>query len=240
MSGSPHDPALPARIAAWVRAVAPACVAVAVDRVGPAAPFDAAEAAAVARAGALRRDSFATGRRLARAALAELGAMPASLPSDPDGVPRWPAGFTGSISHADGLCIALAGRADGPPGLGVDLERAARVVPGLARQICRADEAGRADVADLALWFAAKEAVFKACFPATRRLLGFHDVHVAIAPGRDRFVARLEAGARTTLGGSLARFGPHVVAAVWPAGPRLPRQILTVIPPSTTSTCPVQ
>ncbi len=220
MSRSPHDAALPARIAAWVRSVAPARVAVAVDRVGPAAAFDAAEAAVVARAGAGRRDTFATGRRLARAALAELGAMPGSLPADDDGVPRWPAGFMGSISHADGLCIAVAGQAGDLAGIGVDLERAERVVPALARRICRVDESNPGDAAVLALRFAAKEAVFKAYFLSTRCRLGFQDVHVAIAPASDRFEARLACAARPALGtrrafdGRLARFGHHVVAGV--------------------------
>lgn len=219
-----HDAALPARIAAWVRAVVPAGVAVAVDHVLPSAPFDAVEAEAVAGSVAVRRAAFATGRRLARAALAELGCAPASLPPDCDGVPCWPPGFIGTISHADGLCIALAGRAGGLLGVGIDLERADRVVPALAPRICRADEYDQGDMAAIALWFAAKEAVFKAYFPTTRCLLGFQDIRVAMAPARDRFEARLVAPGRPSLDGRrafegcLATFGRHVVAAAWVAG----------------------
>jgi 4'-phosphopantetheinyl transferase EntD len=41
------------------------------------------------------------------------------------------------------------------------------------------------------LWFSAKEAVYKAWFPLTRRWLGFHDAEVTVNVGSGRFSAQL-------------------------------------------------
>lgn len=213
------------RMAAWIAVTAPEGTAVAVDRIGPSAVFDAAEEAAIARAVARRRDEFTTGRRLAREALARLGCVAASLPPDPDRVPRWPEGFVGTISHSGGLCAALAGRARDLVGIGIDIEETARIRPGLASLICRPDETDLdaiGGVNDLILLrFVAKEAFFKAYFPATRAFLDFHDVRVAVDPASNRFEARLMrpsspslCGARAFVG-RFAALGSHVVAGVW-------------------------
>src|ERR1700759_4264312 len=97
----------PTLIAAWIAAAAPEATAVAVDRISPSAPFDSAEEAAVARAVPRRRAELARGRPLAREALARLGGLTASLPPDSDGVPQWPTGFVGTISHAGEMCAAV-------------------------------------------------------------------------------------------------------------------------------------
>src|ERR1700722_6775796 len=115
-----HD--APADIAAWIAAAAPEGTAGAVDRISPSAPFDAAEEAAIARAVPRRRAEFATGRRLAREALARLGCLAASLPPDSAGMPQWPTGFVGTISHSGQLCVAVVGRAHNLLGIGIDLE----------------------------------------------------------------------------------------------------------------------
>jgi 4'-phosphopantetheinyl transferase EntD len=215
----------PERIAAWITATAPKGTAVAVDRIRPSAAFDAKEEAAIARAVAHRRDEFTTGRRLAREALARLGCLASSLPPDPDRVPRWPDGFVGTISHSGGLCAALVGRDRDLAGIGIDVEEIARMQPGLASLICRPDEAdvGETDrVVDLTLLrFVAKEAFFKAYFPAARGFLDFLDVRVSVDPESDHFEAQLMKPSSPSLCGSrafdgrFAMLGSHVVAGVW-------------------------
>ena len=213
------------RIAAWIASTAPKGTAAAVDRIGPSAVFDAAEQAAIARAVVRRRDEFTTGRRLSREALARLGCAAAGLPPDPDGVPRWPEGFVGSISHSGGVCAALVGRARDLVGIGIDIEESVQMRPGLASLICRRDETDRGETAgavDLTLLrFIAKEAFFKAYFPATRSFLDFQDVRVAVDPATDRFEVRLMEPSSPSLGGArafvgcFAMLGRHVVAGMW-------------------------
>lgn len=213
------------RIRAWLVAMAPDGTAVAVDRVGPSAAFDAEEEEAISRAITRRRDEFTTGRRLAREALARLGCVAVGLPPDPDRVPRWPHGFVGTISHSGGLCVAHVGRARDFVGIGIDIEETARLQRGLTSLICRPDETNcdetTGDVDLTLLRFVAKEAFFKAYFPATRGFLDFQDVRVSVNPASDRFEARLMEPSSPSLCGSrdfvgrFAMLGSHVVAAVW-------------------------
>ena len=178
----------------------------------------------MAEAVTLRRAEFTTGRRLAREALARLGAIEVSLPPDCDRVPQWPEGFVGSISHSGGLCAALVGRAADFVGIGIDIERTTCVDPELKPLICRPDEINL-DISDGAsstlLRFVAKEAFFKAYFPPTRSFLDFLDVNVSLDRGGDCFEVRLMkanspsvCGSRT-FAGRLAALGDYAVAAVW-------------------------
>ncbi len=69
-----------------------------------------------------RQREFATGRTLARRALAAMGQPEVAIPIGPDRAPVWPEGVVGSISHTSTLCaVVLASRLD-LRGLGVDLE----------------------------------------------------------------------------------------------------------------------
>jgi 4'-phosphopantetheinyl transferase EntD len=218
-----HD--APADIAAWIAAAAPEGTAGAVDRISPSAPFDAAEEAAIARAVPRRRAEFATGRRLAREALARLGCLAASLPPDSAGMPQWPTGFVGTISHSGQLCVAVVGRAHNLLGIGIDLEEIGPMQPGLASMICRPDEndmSGICGPVDLTLLrFVAKEAFFKAYFPATRAFLDFQDVRVAIDGASGCFEAHLMEQSKPSLcgsrvfGGRFAMLIGYVVAGIW-------------------------
>ena len=220
-----HEYDAPEGIVAWVSAIAPDGTAFAVDRIGSSVPFDAAEEAAVAMAVDHRRDEFHTGRRLAREALAQLGCPATSLPPDGDRVPRWPTDFVGTISHSRELCVALVGRASQYVGIGIDIEKIARIEPGLEPLICRTDELELErtgwTVDQTSLRFVAKEAFFKAYFPATRTFLEFLDVRVVLDPASARFEALLmEPGSPSLYGsrafaGHFATLGGHIAAAVW-------------------------
>lgn len=210
-------------VATWALATAPIGTAVAVDLIGPSAVVDVEERAAIAKAVRRRRAEFSTGRRLAREALARLGCSAVSLPPDPDRVPRWPYGYTGSISHSGELCVAVVGRTGDFAGIGLDIEEASRVQPDLAPLICRPDEVAGdfCQKNDLLCRFVAKEAFFKAYFPSTRAFLDFQDVRITASHVDGRFTAELmkpwspSLYDRRTFHGHFAVIGNYMAAGVW-------------------------
>lgn len=123
-----------------------------------------------------RQREFETGRRLAAEALASLGSAEMSVSGGTRGMPIWPAGYTGSISHTRELCAVAVAPAGRVRSIGIDIERAADVDPSLAGLILRDDEDPRA--APLAWYFSAKEAVFKCQYPVTREDAEFTDARI--------------------------------------------------------------
>ena len=73
-----------------------------------------AEAAIVARAVERRKDEFATIRRCARTALAELGVPAGPILPGVRGAPVWPAGIVGSMTHCVGYRAAAVARSAAP------------------------------------------------------------------------------------------------------------------------------
>src|SRR5262249_3835039 len=152
-------------------------------------------------------------------ALAELECRPTSIPVGEARLPVWPENFVGTISHTCSVCVAHVGRARDLFALGVDLEPDVPFPPDAAKQICHPDDS--MDERDLTLNFVAKEAFYKAYFPAARTFLEFHDVHVELNHRRGLFIARLAVAAkpavagRRALSGRFARLAGHLVAACW-------------------------
>jgi 4'-phosphopantetheinyl transferase EntD len=156
------------------------------------------EAAAVAGAVVERRREFATVRYCARTALRRLGVPAAPILPDEDRAPRWPDGVVGSMTHCAGYRAAVVARTSEYRAVGIDAEPHAEVPAPALDLILRDDERERlpalADAHRGLHWdriiFCAKEAVYKAWFPLTRRWLDFSDV--SIAPRVDgTFCARL-------------------------------------------------
>lgn len=144
--------------------------------------------------GAIDRRSreFAAGRRAARAAARQAGLVLDRLPMGEDRAPVWPPGLTGSISHSDRLCLAVVGPAAAGT-IGLDLEPDAPLAHELWDTLLRPAEIAAlpagGDAGRLALAiFAAKEAAYKAQYPLTRRIFGFHDLEITLSPGRFRAV----------------------------------------------------
>lgn len=143
------------------------------------------EEAAVERAIDKRRTEFALGRTCARRALAALGVPMGALPQNPDRSVAWPAGFVGSITHADGYVAAVAASSASLSGVGIDAELKHRVQPRLWSHIATeperewlsepADEPAR--LLRASLLFSAKESFYKAQYCVSRAWVGFHDVH---------------------------------------------------------------
>ena len=136
---------------------------------------------------------FRAGRHCARHALARLGADPEvlrnGLPADGRGLPCWPVGFVGSITHTGrgqtrfaASVVTSVARA-----VGLDAEQDVPLRGELRRRVLTPEEARLADgsypSADergrhALLVFSAKEAFFKAEFPLSGVHLGFHDVAI--------------------------------------------------------------
>lgn len=152
---------------------------------GVPAPLLPAEEAAVARAVPKRRREFAFGRMALRRAIREVGHH---LPDDhpiavrPDRQPDLPCTIRTSLSHSGGYCIAVASPCT-DISIGVDLEPIDQRLPERLAELVMPYRIHGA--ADPLLAFCIKEALFKAQYPVTARMLDFCDVPVVI--GADRF-----------------------------------------------------
>lgn len=146
------------------------------------------EAAYIAKAVDGRRGEFITGRILARRAIAMLGGEAVPIPPGSRGMPIWPAGYVGSISHVRGTVAAAVAKASDIGSIGIDIEEMERFRPTIEKKIARPDEIAvnfeglppDARQAALAIMFSAKEAFYKCQYPITGQIMGFHDAHVVI------------------------------------------------------------
>jgi 4'-phosphopantetheinyl transferase EntD len=187
------------------------------------------EAAVVAGAVEKRRREFAAGRRAARTALDALGVVVEQpLLPDADRVPRWPRGFSGSITHSDRLAAAAAVPSTVARGVGVDLEDDDVLVDELWPLVLTAAERAALDAAAATtglstgacarLHFCAKESLYKCVFPLVRVPFDFTDVDVEFDAHEAAFVARVHkpgAGPGRVLRGRWGRAAQHFAAATW-------------------------
>ena len=154
----------------------------------PESAMYAIEAAVVAGAALERRREFATVRYCARRALRRLGVPAAPIVPDADRAPRWPDGVVGSMTHCAGYRAAVVARTGELRGVGIDAEPHAALPAAALDLIVGVDERERlralADAHGGLHWdriaFCAKEAVYKAWFPLTRRWLDFADVSIVL------------------------------------------------------------
>lgn len=158
-------------------------MAVALGRIGEfEASLRAAERAATAGMGPARKAAYASGRRVAHAALAMLGEPSAPVTSR-GRQPRWPPGFVGSLAHSDTLAVAVAAHRDRVQGLGVDVEAEGRVGARTAGRVLTYAERQRFSSAQWTLAFSAKEAVYKAVNPIVGEYLGYAEVEIETVGG---------------------------------------------------------
>lgn len=130
----------------------------------------------------VRDREFATGRTLVSRVLRDAGVAVPAIPRGASGAPCWPPGWTGSISHAGGWCIAAIAPAAATAGLGIDIELVPEDTAALEEIVLSPSErawlarrppaARRLHVATL---FSAKESLFKALSPAGAGWIDFHD-----------------------------------------------------------------
>jgi 4'-phosphopantetheinyl transferase EntD len=141
----------------------------------------------VARAVEKRRLEVTNVRTAARRALARIGVPPVPILRGERGAPQWPAGVVGSMTHTAGYCAAAVADIGKIRSVGIDAEEHAELPGGVLDAVSLPDE--RAMLARLGtgahwdrLLFSAKESVYKAWFPLTRRWLGFEEALISIDP----------------------------------------------------------
>lgn len=147
----------------------------------------------VATASPKRRREFAAARICARRAMRDLGVPEAPVVKGERGVPVWPSGVVGTMTHTEGYRAAALAHAAELRAVGVDAEPHDVLPDGVLDAVTLPEERGwlRAAAFDPAasslrldrLLFCAKEATYKAWFPLTRRWLGFEDAHITIGVG---------------------------------------------------------
>jgi 4'-phosphopantetheinyl transferase EntD len=153
-----------------------------------------------------RETTFEGGRRALSRALTELGARNhGTLGTDDRGAPILPRGFVGSVSHKGTTCVALAAIDEGAR-IGVDVERVARVHPGVERKILLAEELarigsleGEARLRHVLACFSVKEAIYKAIDPYLRRYVSFHEAVLDFDGPRVSVELRLAKGEKAPL-----------------------------------------
>ena len=126
---------------------------------------------------AVRRASGAA-RIVARALLTQLGYSRAAIPKDSSGAPVWPVGIVGSLAHDDDVAVAAVGLAGDVGAVGIDVEPAVALPPGMLDLVATPREIKKlaGDPLRGKMLFAAKEAVYKAAYPLDRVFLEFHDI----------------------------------------------------------------
>lgn len=145
-------------------------------------PLPAQERTTLLRARGGRIADFTAGRSAARDAFGELGLFNVVLPRGKRGPPIWPEGYTGSISHANGWALAVCAPLTACATLGIDIEALTTDLD-LAMIATQAERAQEIDHLAARI-FSAKEAVYKAQFPLTGRMLDFPDVEITFHGSR--------------------------------------------------------
>ncbi|MAS10150.1 4'-phosphopantetheinyl transferase superfamily protein [Salinisphaera sp.] len=134
-------------------------------RAGPivaAGPLPTIEARLITRAVETRRAEFASGRVLARNALAALGRPVQALGATPGAGPDWPDGVVGSLTHAHGVVAAAVARKTALAGLGIDIEGPRTLsLSTWGSVFTQAECAALTDSHAAARLFSAKEAAYK-------------------------------------------------------------------------------
>lgn len=132
----------------------------------------------------VRRASGAA-RIVARELLRRLGAPQRPIPRSSSGIPVWPKGIVGSLAHDSDVAIAALAMSHDFLAVGIDVEPAEPLDPGLLDMVATASErqAIADDLGGGRLLFSIKEAVYKAVYPLDGVFLDHHDVEVSLATG---------------------------------------------------------
>ncbi|HTB67219.1 MAG TPA: 4'-phosphopantetheinyl transferase superfamily protein [Steroidobacteraceae bacterium] len=134
-----------------------------------------------------RWQDFTAGRVCARRALRQFELDDIPLRAGTDGLPIWPPGVTGCITHTNGYAAAVVGPLTRVRSLGVDSEVIAAVNEEVWPSICTPAEHQALYLETVqsreqraALIFAAKEAFYKCQYLLTREWIEFGEVSVVI------------------------------------------------------------
>ncbi len=160
-----------------------------------------------------RRRDFIGARYCARQALAQLGEPEVAIGKGERGMPLFPRGVVGSLTHCDGYRAAALAHRLRWRSIGIDAEPHGPLPEGVLDSVSLPAErtwlAGALPATGLhldRLLFCAKEATYKAWFPLTLRWLGFEDAHITFTIDDDGssggFHTELLVPGQTTDGGA--------------------------------------
>lgn len=148
--------------------------------------LDPLERTLVSQAVDVRKAEFGDARWCAHQALSELGATGPVLRGE-RGMPLFPDGFVGSITHTQGFRAAVAAPYSSVRSIGIDAEPADALPEGVFDAIARASEVPQMSKLVAAgvtcpdrLLFCAKEATYKSWFPLTQRWLDFDQAEISL------------------------------------------------------------
>ncbi len=186
---------------------------------------DAIEEAVCAGFSPTRRAEFLGGRSCAREALSKLGQPEASIRASDDGIPQWPPGTLGSITHTKRLCGAVVAKTSDFQCLGLDFEQAGRLSEGAAKRVVHPLELDFAESHPDALTFlfSLKEAFYKAQYPKWHKRANFQDIALAVDLKKEcaevRYInenlGEVAKQATTQFHFSTTRVGRIIVALCW-------------------------
>lgn len=136
----------------------------------------------------VRKGEFGDARWCAHQALRELGvAASGAILRGERGMPLWPEGYTGSLTHTDGLRAAVAASTRHVHSMGLDAEPAEPLPAGVLHSIASETEIAMVERMRVAghewadrLLFCAKEATYKCWYPMTRRWLDFDEAEIEL------------------------------------------------------------
>ncbi|PPT45661.1 hypothetical protein XarjCFBP7652_20580 [Xanthomonas arboricola] len=145
----------------------------------------------IARSIPKRKAEFVAGRRAAIRALQALQCSVEEIPVGLHRSPEWPRDYVGSISHTDGIAVAVAMRQFDAPGhraIGIDIEHVvsestASAVHSVAfnssEQACVNKLLSAIEPRDAStIIFSCKESFFKAAFPYVRQYFDFSAIDI--------------------------------------------------------------
>lgn len=189
----------------------------AVSRVRFDLPGMPEEIAAVSRAVSRRKAEFITGRYCARQALKRIGVIAAGpILKGNGGLPIWPDGVVGSISHTSELVIAIVGRTGQIHAVGIDVERMAELAWDVNAMVTAPGDAAFPVGALLegSLRFACKEAAFKCWYVAGgARIIEFSEARLEVSG--NSFVAIMPTPGPSRIEGRWAMENGHWWCVAW-------------------------
>ena len=170
-----------------------------------------------------RQLQFHLGRAAAHDALLDGGYLARPIGRGAKGEPLWPANLVGAITHTGDIAIAAVAPCSCTAGIGIDLEAISQLSSSIDRLVYTLDEqawiAAAGDESQArcrrAQLFSAKEAIFKAVYPASGQWLDYLDASLRWCATRRAFLASIPTWRGPTLEIRCQTLGLHVFTATW-------------------------
>lgn len=142
-----------------------------------------------------RLSHFCTGRYAAKEGFKKLGKEISEILMGSDGDPKWPSGYSGSISHSDQLVGAIVTNDPKIASVGLDIEKIGRVKRAMWDMCFTLDEQAflQLKIASeidyyTTLYFSLKESFYKMQYPITKKKIWFTDVEIEYESNEHRLV----------------------------------------------------